>query len=326
MDNTKERRYKFMRLYNIYYICCVCKDEIDKNVKVQTVKNANGQIVKYMVMGWPELKESLKQLNNISFMRNVVEKVYCTIDSLDRDNQQPTLSPTRKERFGVVLDELKISLKAIKNLYESLDIGESHAGIDVKIPKCESLKEYMDYLKEIDFIFTQCPYLLANDEEIKFNNVDVGSQWLSFFLAASGTFGILNNLAKLVSKAMAIKSNILIYKQQEEQLAAMRLKNEVMEETVDVFKKMKQKVLNDSVSDLESELGELQDGEERGKVEKTLEKMVMLMDKGVEIYSSIETPNEIKVLFPETKDNPILPDNLVKLLEKKEDTENKKEE
>lgn len=32
MDNTKERRYKFMRLYNIYYICCVCKDEIDKNV------------------------------------------------------------------------------------------------------------------------------------------------------------------------------------------------------------------------------------------------------------------------------------------------------
>lgn len=89
---------------------------------------------------------------------------------------------------------------------------------------------------------------------------------------------------------------------------------------------MKQKVLNDSVSDLESELGELQDGEERGKVEKTLEKMVMLMDKGVEIYSSIETPNKIKVLFPETKDNPILPDNLVKLLEKKEDTENKKEE
>lgn len=326
MDNTKERRYKFMRLYNIYYICCVCEDKVIVNVRIGTTRNSNNQVVEYRIEGWNILKEVLDELNNISFMRQNVRDVYATVDLVERDNAQPSLSPKRKERFDIALNKLKISLRTIMELYESLDIGESHAGIDVKIPKCESLKEYMDYLKEIDFIFTQCPYLLAKDEEIKFNNVDVGSQWLSFFLAASGTFGILNNLAKLVSKAMAIKSNILIYKQQEEQLAAMRLKNEVMEETVDVFKKMKQKVLNDSVSDLESELGELQDGEERGKVEKTLEKMVMLIDKGVEIYSSIETPNEIKVLFPETKDNPILPDNLVKLLEKKEDTENKKEE
>ena len=251
--------------------------------------------------------------------------MYATIDPLERDNAQPSLSPKRKERFDIALNELKISLKTIQNLYDSFTIGESYAGIDVKIPKCNSLKEYMDYLKEIEFIFTQCPYLLSKDEEIKFNNVDVGSQWLSFFLISSGTFGILNNLAKLVNKAVAIKSNILFYKQQEEQLEAMRLKNEVGEETIDVFKKMKQTVLNNYVSDLETELGELQDGEERGKVEKTLEKMVMLIDKGVEIYSSIETPNEIKMLFPENKDNPILPDNIVKLLEKKEDTENKKE-
>lgn len=98
------------------------------------------------------------------------------------------------------------------------------------------------------------------------------------------------------------------------------MKNEITEETVGVFKQMKQKLLDDSVSDLVSELGELKDGEERGKVEKTLEKMVVLMDKGVEIYSSIETPNEVKALFPTNEDNPILPDNIVKLLGKKEDT------
>ena len=65
----------------------------------------------------------------------------------------------------------------------------------------------------------------------------------------------------------------------------------------------------------------MKDGEERGKVEKTLEKMVLLIDKGVEIYSSIETTNEVKALFPTNENNPILPDNIVKLLEKKEDTE-----
>lgn len=54
----------------------------------------------------------------------------------------------------------------------------------------------MSYLKEIDFILTQCPYLSSEKEELKFNNVDVGSQWLSFFLIAAGTFQILNNLGK----------------------------------------------------------------------------------------------------------------------------------
>lgn len=46
--------------------------------------------------------------------------------------------------------------------------------------------------------------------------------------------------------------------------------------------------------------------------------MVVLMDKGVEIYSSIETPKEIKVLFPVDKDTAILPDNITKLIEDKE--------
>ena len=36
----------------------------------------------------------------------------------------------------------------IIDLYELLELGGSSAGIDVKIPKCDSLKEYMDYLKE----------------------------------------------------------------------------------------------------------------------------------------------------------------------------------
>lgn len=200
-----------------------------------------------------------------------------------------------------------------------MEMGKTESGIDVKIPKCSSLKEYMGYLKEIDFIFAQCPYLLHEKEEIKFNNVDVGSQWLVFAVAGATTsFYILNNLAKLIQKAISISSNILVYKQQEEALREMQLKNEVMEETVDVFKKFKQALLDKSISELEADIGELQDGEEQDKVKKTLENMVILMDKGVEIYSSIETPKEIKVLFPMDKDTAILPDNITKLIEDKE--------
>lgn len=228
-------------------------------------------------------------------------------------------SDTRKE-FQKKLIELVSSVEILVKLGDMMELGKTESGIDVKIPKCSSLKEYMGYLKEIDFIFTQCPYLLHDEEEIKFNNVDVGSQWLVFAVTGITTsFYILNNLAKLVQKAIAIKSYILVYKGQEKMLKEMQMKNDVMEETVDVFKKFKQTLLDESVFELEADIGTLQNGEERDKVKKTLENMVILMDKGVEIYSSIEAPKEIKMLFPMDKETPILPDNIMKLIEDKEE-------
>lgn len=319
MANSNESRNKLMRLYNIYYICSVCKSEIDKNVRISEKRNSNNAIVGYEIMGWKECKNAIEQLKKISCMKEYSEEVYNTLNIFERDKPIPEISTETKEKFERKLNELTIALEAIKSLYDSLNIGKSSAGIDVKIPKCNSLKEYMDYLKDIDFILSQCPYLTLDDEEVRFNNVDVGSQWLTFFIVSAGTFSILNNLAKIVDKAVAIKSHILLLKQQEKMLKEMQTKQEVLEETVDVFKKMKSDVLDGSIKELENEIGELKDGEERGKVSKTLEKLVYLMDKGVEIYSSIETPNEIKALFPMNDDNPILPDNIVKLLEKKEE-------
>lgn len=87
---------------------------------------------------------------------------------------------------------------------------------------------------------------------------------------------------------------------------------------VETFKKSKQNLLDESVFELENDIGELRDGEERDKVKRTIEDMVVLMDKGVEIYSSIETPKDIKVLFPYEKDTAILPDKITKSIEKKE--------
>lgn len=318
MGNTKESRYKFMRLYNIYYVCASCLPSLDK-VKTSEIK-IGSTVTGVKIEQWRECKLALNELHKISCLQLYVDNTFGALNDIERDQEIPSVSPDRGRRFMNELRNLRHSVKTVIRLYESMDIGKSQIGIDVKIPKCESLKEYMEYLKELDFIFTQCPYLLSQEEEIKFNNVDVGSQWLSFFVATAGTFGILNNLAKIIDKAIAIKSHLITLKQQEEMLETMKLKKEATEEVIDVFKTMKRVAMEGYVKDLEGELGELNDGEECGKVEKTLEKLVMLMDKGVEIYSSIETPNEIKALFPMNEDNLILPDNIVKLLENKGDS------
>jgi len=310
-----------MRLYNIYYICSICKETIEESISLEQIKNSAGTVT-YRINGWRDCRKALEQIRNVSCFKEQAESVYESLGVVERDKDNPIVTSDVKNKFIANRDKLLIAMKAVISLYQSLDLGESFVGIDVKIPKCNSLKEYMEYLKEIDFIFTQCPYLLSDEEEIKFYNVDVGSQWLVFVVAGiTGAFCILNHLSALINKAIAIKSNILVLKQQDAILKSMQQKNEVTEEVIDVFKTLKHNMIQDYVNELENELGPLKDGEERGKVQKSLEKLATLMDKGVELYSSIETPNDIKVLFPMNEDNPILPDNIIKLLEDKVDME-----
>lgn len=317
MEKISKMREEIMRLYNIFFLCKLYYPQIDK-LQVEEIRNSNGSNG-YFILNWNEGKKAIEELGKISCLSELARQVYNSINSLDRDKLRPDISAHTQATFTQNLINLKVGVMAMLELCESLQLDESKSGIDVKIPKSESLKEYMNYLKEIDFIFTQCPYLICKDEEIKFNTVDVGSQWLTFFVIASGSFYILNNLAKLVEKAIAIKSHLKTLTQQDEMLKSMEMKNEATKEAVSIFNTMKQTVMSGYVEELESKLGKLKDGEERSKVEFTLEKLCLLIDKGVEIYSSIETPNEVKAMFPMNENNPILPDNIIKLLEKKEE-------
>lgn len=312
-----------MKFYNIYYICKSCANAIN-NVRIRELRSSNSTLNGYRVLDWGECKKVLPELEKISSLKKYVNSVCSTLNFVAFDQTAPEISIESYKNFKEAFGKLSIAVNTIINLYESMEIRKSDCGIDVKIPNCDSLKEYMDYLKEIDFVFTQCPYLQCDKEQIKFRNVDVGSQWLNFIVGSAGGFYILNNLAKLIERAIAMKSYLKTIKQQDEMLKTMQLKNEVTLETLEAFKTMKRITMEGYVKELESELGELKDGEERGKVEKSLEKLAELIDKGVEIYSSIETPNEVKALFPMGENNVLLPDNIVKLLEEKSG-ENKEE-
>lgn len=313
-----------MKFYNIYYICKSCIEKIE-NVLIKEIRNSsNNALNGYRIWYWNDCKTILPELERISSLQKYVNNVCKTMNFYALEQSAPELSVEAYKRFKEEFGKLETAVNTIIDLYEMMELGKTDCGIDVKIPSCDSLKEYMDYLKEIDFVFTQCPYLQCDKEQIKFRNVDVGSQWLKFIVGSAGGFYILNNLAKLIERAIAMKSYLKTIRQQDEMLKTMQLKNEVTTETIDAFKTMKRITMEGYVKELESELGELKDGEERGKVEKSLEKLAELIDKGVEIYSSIETPNEVKALFPMSENNVLLSDNIVKLLEEK--SEESKEE
>jgi hypothetical protein len=317
MENKVMYQGGFMRLYNIYFLC---KKNIDliKDFQLPPSKDGNGRDI-FKFNNWKQVKNILNELYTVNGLEDSVRKVYESLDPITRDAAIPIISTGVKNTLVNNQTTLIEKMQTIIELYESMGNGVSGTGIDVKLPKCSGLKEYINYLKEIDFVFTQCPFLRSKDEAIVFNTVDVGSIWLTFAIVAGTSFYILNNLAGLMKQAVAIKSNILTYKQQEEQLHAMRNKNEISDEVIQTFKKLKDDILKDAVHALEDKESPLADGEEIDKAAKSIEKLILLMDKGVEIQSSIETPAEVKILFPMQETQPLLIEDIIKLLEMKKE-------
>lgn len=310
-----------MRLYNIYYLCKVSVDGIrNLNHKQNNYNNGKSD---YTLINWESAVQSYNLIREISFLKDDVQLILSHVPAHEFTQEKPNISAQASSSIKNGNIRLLAKLDAIIGLYESLDNGEAKQGLDVKIPKCDSFKEYIQYMKDIDFVFSQCPFISQSDEEIIFNTVDVGSMWLSFFIKAeTGKHFILSFVAKLSEIAIKIKSNYAVTQMQDEMLETMKQKNEVGQEIIDVFKKMKDKMLDDAVSEMESEFGTtITNEEDRDRARRSIDTMARLIDKGVEIYTAIETPEEIKVMFPFTENAPILPEGLQKLIEKKENVD-----
>lgn len=304
-----------MKFYNIYYTC---------KIALKGLEDIGGENVSggTRLNGWNTTKQALESLFTIDFIKSDAEKLYNILSPIDREAQRPVIGTNTFNTFSPRYNKLIAKLESVVDLYESMRDGISQPGIDIKIPKCKDLKGYIDILRDIDFILTQCPYLQDDEEKLQYNGTDVGSDWVSFAVItgsiATSSFIILNNFAALISKAISIKSNKTVLDMQDEMLKTMQSKNEVTQETIDAFKTMKTLTYQKYVDELKDELGPVENGEEEGKVSKSLEKLSNIIDKGVEIYSSIETPKEIKVLFPFSENQDMLPDNLIKYLEDKQ--------
>ena len=305
-----------MRLYNIYYFCDITVETIKK---IKFLPNSSSNI--YIVDGWKDALESMLLLRKISFLSEYVDEIINNIPVYERERNQPKIDRDTYSCVEKNVKKLQVKLETVIELYESMERGEAKEGIDIKIPKCDSFKEYIQYMKDIDFVLSQCPFISKTDEEIVFNTVDVGSMWLSFFInATAGKHLILGTLSKMSELALKIKSNNVVIKQQEELLKTMQQKNEIGQEVIDTFKIMKEKILDDSVSEIEQECGmTITDPEDRDRARRSINTLAELIEKGVEIYSAIETPEEIKVQFPFSDDSPAIPEGLLKLIETKED-------
>lgn len=283
-----------MKLYNVYRLC---KQNIDFFYKNHITDIGNGINT---IESWEEIQRRFGKLSKIPIFKEDIETYLKTVPSIEREEEKPKISNKLASKLRAQEIDIYNKIYTIIELYESMGLNDedNSNAIDIKFPACEDLDEYISYLKDLNFIFSQCPFLQCEGELLKFGSVDVGSNWLRLTIAATSVSVILTNTASLLDKALALRSHYITIQQQEEMLKSAQLKNELAEEQLEMFRQLKDAGMEIVIKRLEKDHEMQLDPEERDKTERSLDKLILFLDKGGEIYASLDSPEDIQLLFP----------------------------
>lgn len=310
-----------MKLYNVYRIC---KQNIELIRNIAVIQNDSTGLSKdtkvkiYTIKNWHNLKSILYKLEAIPVLSQYVNECFKIIPDTFRDEDSVPMNNDKYTEFVKRKNILYEKMQDIIELYESMNLENDGNGLDIKLPDCEDLGEYISYLKDINFIFTQCPFLQYDDEIIKFGSVDVGSNWLKLIIATTSTCMILSSTASLIDKSLILRSHYISIQQQEEILKSQQIKNDIAIDCHKTFELLRTAYMDTTINELAKESNKTLDPEEQDKAKRTLEKLIILIDKGCEIYATLDSPDEVQALFPEIQSHLELPDNIMKYLEDKE--------
>lgn len=186
-------------------------------------------------------------------------------------------------------------------MYESTGFDcEEKIGLNVKFPLSKNFSEFRRNIDELDFIVTKCPFFQNDNETLYLDSIDIGSFWITFAVVGATVAGsvLLNNIAAFIDKCLVIRSHHLTIQEQKMAMERSKLEQKEKEDALKSLNQVYQLFVENAIRELEETTKhQIQDGDERGRVEQSIEKFNKLIDKGLQIYATIETPNETKALF-----------------------------
>lgn len=274
----------------------------------------NGSVESYSCKNASQIVSLLNTLTPFGTIKSQIDTIY-SINKTFYSGKPGALTPQEQRDIVSAMAQIKRELQTMRSTCEALGVERESSGFDIKLPPGMTLAELADCTKDLNNAFSQCPLFQSENEEIRFRGVDVGSAWLTFTVIGTGaalTFYIVNNLAAVVDKLMAIREHSAVCRQQEELARASKIKNDLMESIVTVNKSIIKQELQAAAEDLASE-GQIQDPEAVEHIRGSMELLKKWLDRGMEVYAAIDAPSEVKAAFPPVE-RQSLPDTVVKAL------------
>ncbi len=306
-----------MRLQEIYYIC--------RNVKEAWIDlsfdeaKAAGNVTYYRLKNADEVREILAALSDIESLKETIAAVRNRSLGFLQHTGSITVEYNVKPALVGDYQRLYTKVSTITDLFESLDYRQDSEGFDIKLPPDISLSDLSKCTKDLDTIFSQCPLFTNQDSDIRFTAVDVGSVWLTFLVVGGAAVVTLRLIAELVDRALVIRSHYLTTQEQEEKIRTLQLGNDALENAMAINKQITKGLLAKVSTELAEEHN-ISDPEDLGRLRNSIQLMADWMDKGMEVYASIQAPEETKAVFPPVEKQS-LPESIVALLTAGADSE-----
>ena len=315
-----------MKFRNIYVICRDNYSSIDGiSGEDVTLNNRSG----VCVSGWNNARNALIKLREVDSLKDEADALINSVPEFYVSSDSFNIMRDEWNRIVSAKDTLLRTMDDTVDLYEKMGMDtEERVGLDIKLPKFNDFSEFVKYINDIEFVFTKCPFLQDNNEKLIFENTDVGSTWLTFFvIGGAATVGgsvLLNNIASFVDKCIILRSHFLTTQKQKAELEAQERKEaekEVISKYIDDLYKNSVDLAIKELEETTNYTVKNEDGDEFGRIEQCFDKMGSLIEKGLQIRASIDSPNEAQALFEPLEMKYLEIDNALKLLEKKEEKE-----
>lgn len=275
----------------------ICKDNYEKIQAMELEEVSESEI--YLHDPYQGI-DTIKLLESTNFLGEVLdsfEKAFAKVYGGSIRNEINT-----KKEF---IDTKKCLLYVMKSIIKTYEEANTHQeimpGLDIKLPINDNFTDFKKNIDDLEFVLTKCPFFQSSTEYLRFKSVHNGSVLLTFVVQAVGavsTSVLLNNIAAFIDKCIIIRSHHFTNQQQKRAVELSKVEQKEKEEILKYLDKTYKILVDSAIKELEDSLNyKIKDGDELGRTEQAVERLNKLLDKGVQIYSTLGTSEETKALF-----------------------------
>ena len=250
-----------------------------------------------------DIKNGLSHIEDVfkTFMGNeIIDTLILEGDSIKSIFNRYTDRRNMQKVFARV-EKLLIRIYMIVRVGESAGMSQHDLGLEIKMPQTDNITDFAKYVNDLEFIFTKCPYFKDDKESLKLKSVDIGSIWLVIDVIGASIAGgsvLLHSIAAFIDKCYVIKSHKLTCENQKVEMEKAKADQKQKEEIIKTIEKVYQFSVDNAIRELEEVTKiEIKDNEERDRINQCFDRLEKLLDEGLQIYTAIDSPKEVKALF-----------------------------
>lgn len=252
------------------------------------------------------VKTNLINLSLIPALENEINSIISTFNIIEFTADTTVVPGNIFSALNQYISSLKIKVTMFISILNSLDLAKDPLTVSIKYYDTKEIDQMIYVLGTYEKIIFRPMRLIG--ENIDLGNLDAGSRWTDFVFSTMVGFSLFTYI---------LEKSLDIYTHKVQQVIVL---NKLLETYFDLDQNIKteletkktnsinQKIqespkfiidkLNSKFPEEQENIKKLENGND---IKFAIEKQIELIEKGIEIFQALESPEEIKLSFPDMK-------------------------